>query len=153
MLEAFGKRSIKEYFSKLILTVKNIIKNWIDKGKCDYQNFPKEFTVDNIAIIDVKQILESFNKFITKIGPKLAKEIKTSTIKFEDYLEQCGTIQPGNAVSINKLKDVFFSLQINKSSGYDGNSFSVVKCCFGSLHKTLLDIFNLPMQKVVFQIK
>ena len=92
MLEAFGKRSIKEYFSRLILTVKNIIKNWIDKGKCDYQNFPKEFTVDNIAIIDVKQILESFNKFITKIGPKLAKEIKTSTIKFEDYLEQCATI-------------------------------------------------------------
>ena len=30
---------------------------------------------------------------------------------------------------------------------YDGISFNVVKHCFGSLHKPLLHIFNLSIQK------
>ena len=39
---------------------------------------------------------------------------------------------------------------INKSPGYDGISFNVVKHCFGSLHKPLFHIFNLSMQKGFF---
>ena len=57
---------------------------------------------------------------------------------------------PDNPVSLNELKGAFFSLQINKSPGYDGISFNVVKECFGSLHKPLLHIFNLSIQKGVF---
>ena len=88
LFEAVEKRSMKKCFSKLILIVKNIIKNSIGKGTCDSQSFHKEFTVDNIAITDETQIVESFNKFITKIGPKRVKEIKTPTIIINDYLEQ-----------------------------------------------------------------
>ena len=47
--------------------------------------------------------------FFTEIGPKRAKEIESSTIKFDDYLEQCNTILPDNPVSLNELKDAFFS--------------------------------------------
>ena len=88
--------------------------------------------------------------FFTEIGPKIVKKIETHTIKFDNYLEQCDTIQPDNPVSINELKDGFFSLQINKSYGYDVISFNVVKLCFNSLNKPLLHIFNLSIQKGVF---
>ena len=57
---------------------------------------------------------------------------------------------PDNPVSISELKDAFFSLQANKRPGYDGISFNVVKHCFGSLHKPLLHIFNLSIQKGIF---
>ena len=55
-------------------------------------------------------------------------------------------------VSLNELKEAIFSLQINKSFGHDGISFNVLKHCFGSLHKTLLYIFNLSIRKRVFQM-
>ena len=32
---------------------------------------------------------------------------------------------------INELKDAFFSLKINKSSGLDDVSFNIIKKCFG----------------------
>ena len=57
------------------------------KSKCNNQNFTKKAIIDKIAITDETQIAENFNKFFTEIGPKLAKEIETPTIKFNDCLE------------------------------------------------------------------
>ena len=34
-------------------------------------------------------------------------------------------------LSINELKDAFFSIKINKSPGHDGVSFNVIKKYFG----------------------
>ena len=34
-------------------------------------------------------------------------------------------------LSINELKDAFFSIKINKSPGHDEVSFNVIKKCFG----------------------
>ena len=48
------------------------------------------------------------------------------------------------------LEDAFFSLQINKSPGYDEISFNVVRNCFGPLLKPLMFIFNLSLQKCSF---
>ena len=48
------------------------------------------------------------------------------------------------------MNDAFFSLKINKSTGYDDISFNVVKNCFGVLHKPLLHIFNLFLQTGIF---
>ena len=115
LFEAIKKRSKKKDISKLILTFKNnikktweIIKDSIGKGKCNNQNFPKKVIVDNIAIRDETQIAENFNKFFTEIGPKLAKEIQTSTIKFDDYVEQCNTILPDNPVYKWTKRRLFF---------------------------------------------
>ena len=46
--------------------------------------------------------------------------------------------------------NAFFSLKINKSPGYDNNSFNVVKKCFGVLYKPLLHSFNLSIQTRIF---
>ena len=53
-------------------------------------------------------------------------------------------------LTVNELKEAFFSTKINKSSGYDGISFNVVKNCFGPLIKPLMYIFNLSLVKGIF---
>ena len=53
-------------------------------------------------------------------------------------------------MSINKLKEAFFSLQTNKSLDYDEISFSAINSCFGSLNKPLLHIFRLSLERGIF---
>ena len=139
---------VTNHFSKLIPTFKKnikktseIIKDSIGKSKCNSQNFPEKIFVDNMVIKNETQITKNFNKFFTEVDPRLAKETETPIILFGDYLKHCDTKHPDNPVSINELKDAFFPLQINKSSGYSGIRFNVVKHYFGSSHKPLLHIF------------
>ena len=53
-------------------------------------------------------------------------------------------------LSMNELKDAFFSLKINKSPGYDDISFNVLRKCFSSLCEPLKYLFNLPTEKGSF---
>ena len=53
-------------------------------------------------------------------------------------------------MSINELKDIFLSLQTNKSPGHDEISFDVIKSCFGSLSKPLLHTFRLSLEEGIF---
>ena len=53
-------------------------------------------------------------------------------------------------LSMNELKDAFFSLKINKSPGYDDISFNVLKKCFSSLCEPLKYLFNLSIEKRIF---
>ena len=46
-----------------------------------------------------------------------------------------------NSLSINELKDAFFSLNVNKSPGYDEISFNVVKKYFGELYTILQNLY------------
>ena len=71
-------------------------------------------------------------------------------MNFEGYIKNCNSIQPEHSLSVNKLKDAFFSLDIFKSPGFDGISFTVLKNCFGALHKPLLHVFNLSIVKGIF---
>ena len=53
-------------------------------------------------------------------------------------------------LSMNELKDAFFSLKINKSPGYNDISFNVSKKCFSSLCEPLKYLFNLSIEKGIF---
>ena len=148
------------YFSKLILKYKNdikktwqVIKEATEKEKYKQQNLPKKILVDKISIIETESIAESFNKSFTQIFSKLAKDIGTSTKIFKEYIKKHDTTQAEKVKSVNELKDAFFFLKINKSTGYDDISFNVVKKCFGVLHKPLLHIFNYSLQTGIFSDK
>ena len=73
------KWSKKLYFSKLILTkiiLKKLgtsLKKQKEKKKCKQQNLPKKILVGKKSITDTESIAESFNKYFTRIGPKLVK--------------------------------------------------------------------------------
>ena len=53
-----------------------------------------------------------------------------------------------NPLSVNKVKEAFFSLTMNKSAGFDEISLNVVKKCFGELINPLKDIFELSLSRV-----
>ena len=95
-------------------------------------------------------IAEHFNNFFTEFGPNLAKDINLSSVNFENYLNILQTNQPEQNLSINELKDAFFSLKLNKSFGYNEINFNVIKKCFESLHKPLPHIFNQSLPNGFF---
>ena len=132
--ESIKKHSKKLHFSNLILKYKNnikkpweVIKESIGKRNCHDQNFPKKIVVDGKDITGEELIAKSFNKYFAEIGPKLAKNIQQSSVNFESFMKTCDSTQAERAFTINELKDTFFSLQINKSPGYDEISFNVVR--------------------------
>ena len=51
---------------------------------------------------------------------------------------------------MNKLKDAFLSLKINKSLRYDDVSLNVLKKYFKSLLETLKYLFNLSIENGIF---
>ena len=66
------------------------------------------------------------------------------------YLKKVDVLQPEYPLSINELKDAFFSLQTRKSPSHDEISFDVIKSCFGSLSKLVLHIFRLSLEERIF---
>ena len=58
-----------------------------------------------------------------------------------------------NSLSINELKEAFFSLKTNKIPGYDDIYFNVVKKCFGEIDESLKHLFNLSLENGIFPEK
>ena len=57
---------------------------------------------------------------------------------------------PADPITINELKEAFFSLKTNKSPGYDEISSNVIKNCFSELNYTLKYLFGKSIEKGVF---
>ena len=57
---------------------------------------------------------------------------------------------PSQSLPTNELKDAFFYLEINKSSGADEINFNVTKHCFGELCGPFKYIFDSSLQIGVF---
>ena len=77
------------------------------------------------------------------MGTKLPNEIEKPTKTFDVSLKKVNILQPEYPLSINELKEAFFS----KSQGHDEISFNVIKSCFGSLSKPLLHVFRLTLEE------
>ena len=69
------------------------------------------------------------------------------------YLKTFNVNQPEHNLTVNELKDAFFSLKLNKSPGYNEISFNVIKTCIGSLHKPLFHYFNQSLERRIFPDK
>ena len=96
------------------------------------------------------EIANEFNKYFADIGPSLAKDIPKPSILFESFLKRVNTTLPSQSLSLNELKDAFFSLKTNKSPGADEINFNVIKHCFGELCGPLKYLFDLSLQSGVF---
>ena len=70
-------------------------------------------------ITDIKSIAENFNRYFTEIGPTLTKKVDSSSVNFHQYLEAYNITQQEKDLTVNELKDAFFSLKLNKSPGYE----------------------------------
>ena len=61
----------------------------------------------------------NFNALSTNIGSKLASKIPSASTTFESHINKPDSIMETKEVSMNELKDAFFSLKISKSSVYN----------------------------------
>lgn len=66
-------------------------------------------------IINLLGIAEKFNNFITKIGPKFAKEIEILAENFEVYLEKTDVVKSEYPLRINKFKESLNLFKITKA--------------------------------------
>ena len=71
-----------------------------------------------------------------------SKSPNTST-PFEYSVNISDFVMETKSLSMNDLKDAFYSLKSNKSPGYDDITYNVIKKCFGSLRQPLKYLFNL----------
>ena len=80
----------------------------------------------------------------------LAKNVPDPSMPLESFLKRVNTTLPSQSLSINELKDAFFPLKTNKSSGADEMNFNVIKHCFGELCGPLKYLFDSSLQSWVF---
>ena len=157
LFEGLKKKAKKKYYSEKISKYKHdakktwsIMKELIGKIKLKSSNLPRRITVNKVDIFDERKIANEFNAFFTNIGSKLASKIPNASKTFETYINKPDSIMETKQLSMNELKDAFFSLKINKSPGYDDISFNVLKKCFSSLCEPLKYLFNLSIEKGIF---
>ena len=157
LFEGLKKKAKKKYYSEKISKYKHdakktwsIMKELIGKIKLKSSNLPRRITVNEVDIFDKRKIANEFNAFFTNIGSKLASKIPNASTTFESYINKPDSIMKTKQLSMNELKDAFFSLKINKSPVYDDISFNVVKKCFSSLCEPLKYLCNLSIEKGIF---
>ena len=110
----------------------------------------RKIFVDKKYITLETEIAKKINEFFTEISQSLAKKIPTPSNPFESFLKKASTTLPEKCLTISKLKDAFFSLEVNKSTSADEISFNVIKNCFGELSDILRYVFNLSLQTGIF---
>ena len=94
-------------------------------GKCTTKpsTLPTKVTFNKTDIFDAAKITDEFNNFFTNIGTDLANKLRNTSKPFDSYLTKANTSMESQPLSINEMKDAFFSLKINKIPGHDGGEF------------------------------
>ena len=93
LFESIKQKSKNNSYHNLLITSDNdmkrawvTIKEIIGSKKWSANLFPKWLVVNELEIFHKKDIVENFNIFFSKIGPKLASKISHSLISFERFL-------------------------------------------------------------------
>ena len=67
-------------------------------------------------IFDQEKIVTEFNQFLANVDPILAKQTPESENTFESYLVKTFETMQHKSVSINELRETFFSLKLKQKS-------------------------------------
>ena len=160
LFESVKRKSKRIYYSSKILEFKNnakktwdVMKELIGKACNTESSLPIKLVIEKKEVTEIKDIAEEFNNFLTNFGPNLAKKVPNSSNSFTSFLNRTHSIMEKNSLTINELKEDFFSLKTNKSPGYDDINFNVVKKCFGEINEPLKHLFNLSQGNGIFPEK
>ena len=105
----------------------------IDKARNTQPLLQSKIIVNNTQINKDKQIANEVNNSFIDIGPELPKEISRPARSFESYVPKSNSTKPTGLISVNELKNAFFSIKTNKCPGRDEINFNVIRSCFGEL--------------------
>ena len=101
-----------------------------------------KITVNRLDKFDAKKIADEFNEFFTNIRTDLANKIPNPSRPFDSYITNVNTSMESQSLSINELKEAFFSLKICKNPCYDGVSFNIVKNVLMSYVNLMMHFFK-----------
>ena len=105
----------------------------IGKTTLKSSNFPRKITVNKVDLFDQTKIACEFNSFFANIGKNPASKIPNASTPFEFFVNKSDFFMETKLLSINELRDAFYSLKSNKRPGYDDITYNVIKKCFGTL--------------------
>ena len=128
------------------------MKDIIGKSKIKSTNLLRKLIINKVNVYNKPEIADAFNDFFTNIGQKLASQISKSSKTFEAYISKVNVIMDSKLLSINELKDVFFWLKINKSSGVNNVRFNIIEKCFGCFVNPQSTYFSYLLKRGYFQM-
>ena len=126
------------------------MKEVISKARKTQPLLTSKTIVNSTEINKDKRIANEFNNFFIDIGPELAKEIPRTARSFKSYVPKSNSTMLTGPISVNKLKNAFFSTKTNKCPGNDEINSNVIRSCFGELYEPLQYLFNLSFEKSIF---
>ena len=129
------------------------MKELIGKTRKSEPHLPGKLLIKEQEVSGKVEIANKFNTFFTNIGAELAKNIPNASRSFEIYIKKVDTTIPTDSLTINEVKEAFFSLEISKSPGCDGISFNVIKNCFSELNMKLKYLFDMSLESGIFPDK
>ena len=91
------------------------MKELIGKMTLKSSNLPRKITVNKVDLFDQTKIAHEFNSFFTNIGKNLASKIPNASTPFEYFVNKSDFVMETKPLSMNELKDAFYSLKSNKS--------------------------------------
>ena len=129
------------------------MKELIGKTRKSEPHLPGKLLIKEQEVSGKVGIANKFNTFLTNIGAELAKNIPNASRPFESYIKKVDTTMPTDSLTINEVKEAFFSLKINKSPWCDEISFNVIKNCFSELNIPLKYLFDMSLESGIFPDK
>ena len=162
LFESVKRKSKRIYYSSKILEFKNnakktwgVMKELIGEARNTESSLPTKLVIEKKEVTEIKDIAEEQKNLITfyECWAKFSQKVPNSSNSFTSFLNQTHSITEKNLLSINELKETFFSLKTNKSPGCDDINFNVVKKCFGEINEPLKHLFNLSLENGIFPEK
>ena len=126
------------------------MKELIRKVKLTSSNLPRRITFKKVDLFDQTKTTHKFSSFFTNIGKKLASKIPNASTPFKYFVNKSDFVMETKPLSMNELKDAFYSLKCNKSPDYDDISHNVIKKFFDCFCESLKYLFNLSVEKGCF---
>ena len=71
--------------------------------------WPTKLVIKKNDVTSEIGIVNEFNKFFTNIDPELARKIPTASRTYENFLNKIGITMLADSITINELKENFFS--------------------------------------------
>ena len=90
-------------------------------------NLPRKITVNKADLFAQTKIVHEFNSFFTNIWENLTSKIPITSTPFEYFVNKSDFVMETKPLSMNKLKEAFYSFKSNKSPGYDDISYNIIK--------------------------
>ena len=129
------------------------MKELIGKTRKSEPHLPGKFLSNEQEVSGKEEMTNEFNTFFKNIGAELVKNIPNTSRPSERYIKKVDTTMPTDSLTINEVKEAFFSLKINKSPGYDETSFNVIKNCFNERNMVLNYLFEMSLESGIFPDK